>query len=41
MDTVKFEKSQIIGDKVSYEKKEGLRYRKMFVSGILESDSHA
>ena len=29
------------GGKVSHEKNEGLRYRKMFVSGIVESDSHA
>ena len=41
MDTIELEKTRIKGGKVSHEKNEGLRYRKMFVSGIAESDSHA
>ena len=41
MDTIELEKTRIKSDKVSHEKNEGLSYRKMFVSGIGESDSHA
>ena len=40
MDAIELEKTRIKGGKVSHEKNEGLRYRKMFVSGIVESDSH-
>ena len=41
MDTIELEKTRIKGGKVSHEKNEGLRYRKMFVPGIVESNSHA
>ena len=41
MDTIELEKMRIKGGKVSHEKNEDIRYRKMFVSGIVESDSHA
>ena len=41
MDTIELEKTRIKGGKVFHEKNEGLRYHKMFVSGIVESDSHA
>ena len=41
MDTIELEKTRIKGGKVSHEKNKGPRYRKMFVSGIVESDSHA
>jgi len=41
MDTIELEKTRIKGGKVSHEKNEGLRYRKTFVLGILESYFYA